>query len=249
MPRARRRQRHRSGRIGRSRSRAMPPARSARIGDLAAVRTLGFRGEALPSIASVSRMRMISRPAARHVRARRDRRRRRRSARPRPTRTRRAPTVEVRDLFFNVPARRKFLRAERTELSASGAARRAARADAGSTQAFACRRARRVLAEHRTGARRTRSRRCAWPRSWATISSRNAMKLDHAGVGHAPARLVLPADLRAQPGRPAVFFLNGRPLRDKLIAAPCGSLIATCCSTGGSRRTCCISRWTRRGST
>jgi DNA mismatch repair protein MutL len=82
--------------------------------DLAAITTLGFRGEALPSIASVSRFEIISRhidedrassvcvdggdvgevsPAAH------------------PTGT----TIEVRDLFYNLPARRKFLRSEVTE--------------------------------------------------------------------------------------------------------------------------------------
>lgn len=82
---------------------------------LDAIRTLGFRGEALPSIASVSRLRLRS--AVRHgegcevevhggrVSAVRD------VAAPRGT------SVEVEALFFNVPARRKFLRSEATELA------------------------------------------------------------------------------------------------------------------------------------
>jgi DNA mismatch repair protein MutL len=84
--------------------------------DLAAIRTLGFRGEALPSIASVSRLVMTSRnqdgdkawsisgdgrdPDVADIRP---------AAHPRGT------TVEVRDLFYNTPARRKFLRTEKTE--------------------------------------------------------------------------------------------------------------------------------------
>ena len=90
----------------------------ARIDDLEAVRTLGFRGEALPSIASVSRVRMISRPRERadaHAISCGRRRAERVAPAPHPPGT----TVEVRDLFFNVPARRKFLRAERTELGTS----------------------------------------------------------------------------------------------------------------------------------
>ncbi len=84
------------------------------IDDLEQVASLGFRGEALPSIASVSRLSLTSRwhdsgqawkicadhgsdfyiePAAHAV----------------------GTTVEVRDLFFNIPARRKFLRTEKTE--------------------------------------------------------------------------------------------------------------------------------------
>ena len=86
------------------------------LDDLESLTTLGFRGEALPSIASVARMKLTSRirqanqawslvcdggelsqakPAAHPV----------------------GTSVEVRDLFFNTPARRKFLRTERTEFS------------------------------------------------------------------------------------------------------------------------------------
>lgn len=82
--------------------------------DLNAIATLGFRGEALASIASVARVELItsteeSGPATRvtieggRMREVKD------SAHPRGT------TIVVRDLFFNVPARRKFLRSEATE--------------------------------------------------------------------------------------------------------------------------------------
>ena len=87
----------------------------ASFDDLSHLISLGFRGEALPSIASVSRLKVMSRyqdeeqgrqisvnggetePKAQPV------------AHPQGT------TIEVRDLFFNTPARRKFMRAERTE--------------------------------------------------------------------------------------------------------------------------------------
>ncbi len=84
--------------------------------DLLSIATLGFRGEALPSIASISRLELTTRPT------------------DLPTGTRieiaggkvlsvedvggpHGTTLSVRDLFFNTPARRKFLRAETTELS------------------------------------------------------------------------------------------------------------------------------------
>jgi DNA mismatch repair protein MutL len=84
--------------------------------DLLSIATLGFRGEALPSIASISRLELTTRPP------------------DLPTGTRieiaggkvlsvedvggpHGTTLSVRDLFFNTPARRKFLRAETTELS------------------------------------------------------------------------------------------------------------------------------------
>ena len=88
----------------------------ASLEDLEAIATLGFRGEALPSIGSVSRLRITSRAASaaqaaeitvegaavRSVHP---------AAHPPGT------SVEVRDLFFNVPARRKFVRSEATELA------------------------------------------------------------------------------------------------------------------------------------
>jgi DNA mismatch repair protein MutL len=82
--------------------------------DLAAITTLGFRGEALPSIASVSRFEIVSR----HVDAERGA-----SVSvdagtvgtPRPAAHPTGTTIEVRDLFYNLPARRKFLRTEVTE--------------------------------------------------------------------------------------------------------------------------------------
>ncbi|GGD55540.1 DNA mismatch repair protein MutL [Pseudoxanthomonas indica] len=87
----------------------------ASLDDLEAVATLGFRGEALPSIASISRFSLSSRRAtdAHGAVLRVDGGK---AAAVAPAAHAIGTTVEVRDLFYNVPARRKFLRAPRTEL-------------------------------------------------------------------------------------------------------------------------------------
>ena len=85
--------------------------------DIEQIRTMGFRGEALPSIASVSRVNLSTRTAddahGWHVNYE--------SGGviegPQPVQHEVGTTVEIRDLFFNVPARRKFLRTENTEYS------------------------------------------------------------------------------------------------------------------------------------
>ncbi len=83
-------------------------------GDLAAIRTLGFRGEAVPSIASVSRFRIVTRRAdavaGTEILVDGGKIRDVREAGCAP-----GTVIEARALFFNMPARRKFLRAESTE--------------------------------------------------------------------------------------------------------------------------------------
>jgi len=87
----------------------------ATLDDLDRIASMGFRGEALPSIASVSRLVLASRPRDAGSGA---------SVRVeggavgavQPAASKAGTMVEVRDLFFNVPARRRFLRTPRTEL-------------------------------------------------------------------------------------------------------------------------------------
>ncbi|MCW5748481.1 MAG: DNA mismatch repair endonuclease MutL [Alphaproteobacteria bacterium] len=82
--------------------------------DLLDIRTLGFRGEALPSIASVSRFTLTSRPRAADS-AWALRIEGGSKARPQPASHPPGTRVEVRDLFYAVPARLKFLKEPRTE--------------------------------------------------------------------------------------------------------------------------------------
>ena len=84
------------------------------LDDLESVASLGFRGEALPSIASVARLTLSSATAgsdsAWQVEADNGV-----VSEPRPVAHPQGTTVEVHDLFYNTPARRRFLRTERTE--------------------------------------------------------------------------------------------------------------------------------------
>lgn len=84
------------------------------IHDLALVNTLGFRGEALPSIASVSRFKLITRQqdmeAGTEIKVEGGKVIEVKESGEAP-----GTKIEVRDLFYNVPARRKFLKGEQTE--------------------------------------------------------------------------------------------------------------------------------------
>src|SRR5438477_1243401 len=84
--------------------------------DLLSVSTLGFRGEALPSIASVSRLRLETR-AAEETAGTVVEINGSKIARVEEAGLPLGTSITVRDLFFNVPARKKFLKAESTELS------------------------------------------------------------------------------------------------------------------------------------
>ncbi len=86
----------------------------ADVADLLDVHTLGFRGEALASVASVARVKISSRTADAAMGAVREVHGGQLIAEG-PVAHNVGTTVEVRDLFFNTPARRKFLKTERTE--------------------------------------------------------------------------------------------------------------------------------------
>ncbi len=85
------------------------------LDDLEAVATLGFRGEALASISSVSRLQLTSNTADQDCAWMVKVEGRDMEAELSPAAHPQGTTVEVRDLFFNTPARRKFLRTETTE--------------------------------------------------------------------------------------------------------------------------------------
>lgn len=184
--------------------------------DLEAIVTLGFRGEALPSIGSVARMRIVSRAVGASSASAIEVDGGRVGA-PRPAAHPCGTTVEVRDLFFNVPARRKFLRSVATEFGQiAGLVERLALARP--AVAFRLRHGARVVCDlppaHDGGAELKRL---------ATLLGkefRAALRPVEAVSGPVALRgwLAAPIAARAQADR-QYFFVNGRAVRDKLLAS------------------------------
>ena len=188
----------------------------AALDDLAAITTLGFRGEALPSIGSVSHLRLISHPVgperaaeiavdAGTVSAVRP------AAHPPGT------TVEVRDLFFNIPARRKFVRSAATE---TGHITRLLERLALSRPdvSFRLRSGERVLLDAPAPTREPAGE----ERLSQVLGKELIPTLIPVRHSSGPVELTgwigLPTASRAQPDQ-QFWFVNGRSVRDKLLAS------------------------------
>lgn len=89
----------------------------ATLDDLEAIMSLGFRGEALASISSVSRLTLTSRTAAQQEAWQAYAEGREMAVTVKPAAHPQGTTLEVLDLFYNTPARRKFMRTEKTEFA------------------------------------------------------------------------------------------------------------------------------------
>ena len=89
----------------------------ANLQDLERVSSMGFRGEALPSISSVARLTLISRTEDADCAWKVSADGTERDFDPQPDPHPQGTTIDVRDLFYNTPARRKFLKTEKTEFS------------------------------------------------------------------------------------------------------------------------------------
>jgi DNA mismatch repair protein MutL len=186
----------------------------ASLEDLEAVATLGFRGEALPSIASVSRFRIASRRNgddngnALQVEGGR-------VGEVAPSPQPRGTTVEVRELFYNVPARRRFLRAERTELGHIEEWLRTlalARPDVEVRVSHNGKPLRRYRGDSasETGARLVDA--------LGEEFARNVLRIDHAGAGlRLHGWIAQPTYNRASADQ-QYLFVNGRGVRDRNIA-------------------------------
>jgi DNA mismatch repair protein MutL len=182
-------------------------------GDLAAILTLGFRGEAVPSIASVSRFRLVTRETdsisgteivvdGGKVRDVRD-------AGCAP-----GTVIEAKALFYNMPARRKFLRAETTE-SAHVEHQLRLHALAAPNVRFRLRRDDREVFDLPPAAKAVdRVRQLLGPEA-----SRELIPLPQTlGNGISLAGFVLPASHARKGRRHQFVFLNGRPVEDAVIS-------------------------------
>jgi DNA mismatch repair protein MutL len=183
--------------------------------DLEGVASLGFRGEALPSISSVSRLEIRSRVRGTDTGWRVTGDGGDQVSEPEPVAQPEGTTIEVRDLFFNTPARRKFLRTEKTEFGhLENVLKRTA------------------LSRFEVGFSLSHNRRVVHKLSPAQTAIERRQRIAHVCgqpfIEHALTIEFQAADMRlwgwvAQPtfsrsqADLQYFFVNGRTVRDKLV--------------------------------
>ncbi|HEX7769693.1 MAG TPA: DNA mismatch repair endonuclease MutL, partial [Dokdonella sp.] len=187
----------------------------ASFDDLERVGTLGFRGEALPSIASISRFALTSRSrdGAGAWRIEVD------GGKPRaavPAQHPPGTRIEVRDLFYNLPARRKFLRAERTEFGHIDELVKSIALARTATEFRLSHNGKPVRLLKPVADAADHARRIADVLGDAFPGS--SLRIEHAAAGLRLSGWVgLPTASRAQADQ-QYFHVNGRLVRDRLVA-------------------------------
>ncbi len=184
--------------------------------DLERVMSLGFRGEALASISSVSRLTLTSRTPGADQAWQVETEGREMNSRVQPSAHPVGTSVEVRDLFFNTPARRKFLKAEKTEfdhLQEVIKRMALARFDVG----FHLRHnGKSVLSLHEAHDESARARRVGVICGPGFLEQALPIEIERNGL-HLWGWVGLPTFSRSQADL-QYFFVNGRAVRDKLVA-------------------------------
>jgi DNA mismatch repair protein MutL len=184
--------------------------------DLERVMSLGFRGEALASISSVARLTLTSRTRGADQAWQVETEGRDMASRVQPAAHPVGTSVEVRDLFFNTPARRKFLKAEKTEfdhLQEVIKRMALARFDV----AFHLRHnGKTVLSLHEAHDDTARARRVSAICGPGFLEQALPIEIERNGL-HLWGWVGLPTFSRSQADL-QYFFVNGRAVRDKLVA-------------------------------
>lgn len=188
----------------------------ASLEDLEKVQSLGFRGEALPSIAAVSRLLLRSRYRdaeqgwqlygdGQEV-----------FGEPEPVAHAIGTTVDVADLFFNIPARRKFLKTEKTEYGHIETLVQRIALSRFEVAFELSHNQKNTLRLRPATDRREAERRIAMLCGSTFVEQSIYLDYEAAGL-HLWGWLSLPAGSRSQPDLQH-FYVNGRTVRDKLIS-------------------------------
>jgi len=186
------------------------------LDELEAVASLGFRGEALASVASVSRLMLTSKPAEQSEAWQVNTHGQDMVTEILPAAHTDGTTVEVRDLFFNTPARRKFMRTEKTEynhLDEVVKRQALARFDVG----FSLRHNNRTIHALRPASTQAeQERRVAQLLSPDFMNNALVIEAEAAGL-RLTGWVGLPTFSRSMADM-QYFFVNGRVVRDKVIS-------------------------------
>jgi len=182
--------------------------------DLEKIMTLGFRGEALASVSAVSRMRLISAIAG-HTGFEIESNSLAKEA-LRPAAHPEGTTVEVYDLFFNMPGRKKFLRSEKTEFEHIDEVIKRIALSYPANE-FIVKHNQKLIRHYRS-AQSEKEMLARLSQLCGAVFAENAIKItsDMPGLDLS-GWIILPTYARAQPDL-QYFYVNGRMVRDKLIS-------------------------------
>jgi DNA mismatch repair protein MutL len=184
--------------------------------DLESIVSLGFRGEALASISSVSRLTFTSRTAQAESAFQVETEGRDMSSSIAPAAHPVGTTVEVRDLFFNTPARRKFLRTEHTELQRIDDMVRRIALSRFDVALHVQHNGRSVHRFDKAHSEQEKQRRVAQVCGPAFVENSVYINYEHTGL-KLWGWVSLPTFSRSQADQ-QYFFVNGRVIRDKLVS-------------------------------
>jgi len=183
--------------------------------DLEHVASMGFRGEALASVSSVSRFALTSRARGQDAAFRIEVDGGRLQAAC-PAQHPAGTSVEVRDLFYNVPARRKFLRAERTEFAHIDDLLKSLALARGAVEFRLSHNGKPVRIWKAAGDDQAALQRVA--EVLGEEFPAQSLRIDHAMAGlHLSGWVGLPTASRAQADA-QYFYVNGRLVRDRIVA-------------------------------